>query len=81
MPELTLVLLEHLCDGRLVALVKLTDLFFRGVLHAVDTNGLSNDEMLGLALVRQEAEYSSYRLLVRSLTIYYVLAVEDCICV
>ena len=64
MSELTLVLLEHLCDGRLVPLVKCLDLLFRGISHPFDTDGLSNDEMLGLAFVRQEAVYSSHQLLV-----------------
>ena len=63
MPELALVLLKHLCNGRLVALMKRTDLLFRGVFHAVDIYGFSNDEMLRLALVRQEAVFRQYRFL------------------
>lgn len=68
-PERVLVLLEYLGDGRFVALMKRIDLFFRGIFRAVDTYGFSNDEVLRLALVRQEAVYRPYRFLGCSSTI------------
>ena len=61
MPELPLVLLEHLRDGRLVPLMERVDLFLRGIFHPLDADCLADDEVLRLALVRQEAVETANR--------------------
>ena len=55
MPQLALVLLEHLRDRSLVPLVERINLLLRGIIHTLDAYRLTNDEVLGFALVGQEA--------------------------
>ena len=55
MPELSLVLLEHLLDRSLVPLVEHVNLLLRGIFHPLDAYRLANDEVLGFAPVGKEA--------------------------
>ena len=61
MPKLELVLLKHLRDGRLVQLMECINLLLRWICHPLDAYCLADDQVLWLALVRQEAVEPSDR--------------------